>query len=82
MARPALSEAAEEMAALQWQHHPHLCALQVPNIVRGIYEKMECIRTASARHSLDLLLLLMTDQCPREVVTSLLKLSPSSCDRC
>ncbi|KFV41411.1 Maestro heat-like repeat-containing protein family member 7, partial [Gavia stellata] len=52
---------------------------EVPNIVRCIYENTECIRTASARHSLGLLLLLMTDQCPREVVTSLLKLSPS-CD--
>ncbi|KAK4809451.1 hypothetical protein QYF61_014794 [Mycteria americana] len=80
MGRAAVSEAAEEMAALQWQHHPHLCALQVPNIMRCIYENMECIGMASARHSLDLLLLLMTDQCPREVVTSLLKLSPS-CDR-
>ncbi|KAK4809423.1 hypothetical protein QYF61_019995 [Mycteria americana] len=53
---------------------------EVPNIMRCIYENMECIGMASARHSLDLLLLLMTDQCPREVVTSLLKLSPS-CDR-
>lgn len=57
-----------------------LCALQVPKIVRCIYENMECIHTVSVRHSLALLLLVMTDQCPREVVTSLLKLSPS-CDR-
>lgn len=80
MDRAAVSEAAEERAALQWQHHPHPCAIQVPNIVRCIYENVEHIHTASARHSLDLLLLLMTEQCPMEVVTSLLKLSPS-CDR-
>ncbi|KAM6238911.1 maestro heat-like repeat-containing protein family member 7 [Spheniscus humboldti] len=35
---------------------------EVPNIVRCIYENTECIRTASAQHSLDSLLLLMTDQ--------------------
>ncbi|KAM6048645.1 uncharacterized protein LJ206_017664 isoform 2-T2 [Theristicus caerulescens] len=52
---------------------------EVPSIMRCIYENMECIRMASAWQSLDLLLLLMTDQCPGEVVTSLLKLSPS-CD--
>ncbi|KAM6042948.1 maestro heat-like repeat-containing protein family member 7 [Theristicus caerulescens] len=52
---------------------------EVPSIVRCIYENMACICMASARHRLDLLLLLMTDQCPGEVVTSLLKLSPS-CD--
>ncbi|XP_029876474.1 uncharacterized protein LOC115343976 [Aquila chrysaetos chrysaetos] len=52
---------------------------EVPNIMRCIYENMEHVHTASARHSLDRLLLLMTDQCPMEVVTSLLKLSPS-CD--
>ncbi|KAM6032625.1 maestro heat-like repeat-containing protein family member 7 [Theristicus caerulescens] len=52
---------------------------EVPSIVRCIYENMACICMASARHRLDLLLLLLTDQCPGEVVTSLLKLSPS-CD--
>lgn len=79
MGRASVSEAAEEMTALQWQHHPHLGVLQVPNIVKCIYDNMECICTASARHSLDLLLLLLADQWPEEVVTSLWKLCP--CDR-
>ena len=68
--------AAGEMAALQWQHHPHLCPLQVPKIMSGIHGNLEHIRVAPARHSVDSLLLLLTNRCPREVVKSLLKCSP------
>lgn len=80
MARAAVSEAAEERPALEWQQHPHPCALQVKKIVRCIHGNMERICTASAQKSLAPLLLLMTDRWPRKVVTSLLELSPS-CDR-
>ena len=82
MGRAAVSVAAWEMAALQWQHHPHLCPppLQVPKIMRCIHRNMEYIRTEPARHSLDSLLLLLTKWCPRGAVRSLLKISPA-CDR-
>lgn len=78
--RAAVSVAAWEMAALQWQHCPQPCPLQVPKIVRSIHKNVECVRTEPARHSLDSLLLLLTKWCPREVVRSLLKISPT-CDR-
>ena len=54
--------------------------LQVPKIMRYIHRNMEYIRTEPARHSLDSLLLLLTKWCPRGVVRSLLKISPT-CDR-
>ncbi|XP_062455585.1 maestro heat-like repeat-containing protein family member 7 [Rhea pennata] len=51
----------------------------VPKIVRCIYENLRCISTGSARHSLDILLLLLTYLYPSEVVISLLNCSPP-CD--
>lgn len=73
-----MGRAAEEMAALQCQHHPHLCPLQVPKITSCIHKNLGCINTESARQSVESLLLLMTDRYPIQVVTSLLKLSPSA----
>ncbi|XP_063205479.1 uncharacterized protein LOC134522107 [Chroicocephalus ridibundus] len=51
----------------------------VPKFMRYIHKNVECICTEPARHSLDSLLLRMTEWCPREVVRSLLKISPT-CD--
>ncbi|XP_040398461.1 uncharacterized protein LOC121062495 [Cygnus olor] len=50
----------------------------VPKIMRCIYGSVECISTASARQSLDILILWLTNQWPKKVVRSLLKISPSS----
>lgn len=72
--------AAEEMAAVWWQHHPHSCALQVPIVVEGIYSNLEHIGTPSARHSLHALLLMMTKLWPGDVILHLVRLSPE-CDR-
>ena len=71
-----MGRAAEEMAALQWQHHPHLCPLQVPKIMKCMHENLECINRESARQSVQSLLLLLTDQYTTQVVVSLLKFSP------
>lgn len=46
--------------------------------MRCIYGSVECISTASARQSLDILILWLTNQWPKKVVRSLLKISPSS----
>ncbi|KAM6228831.1 uncharacterized protein M6G45_016149 [Spheniscus humboldti] len=51
----------------------------VPKIVRYLHKNMGHIHTEPARRSLDSLLLLLTKRCPREVVRSLLKISPT-CD--
>ncbi|XP_050770338.1 uncharacterized protein LOC127028673 [Gymnogyps californianus] len=53
--------------------------MDVPKIMRYIHRNMEYIHTEPARHSLDSLLLLLTKWCPRGVVRSLLKISPT-CD--
>ena len=71
-----MARAAEEMAALQWQHHPHLCPLQVPKIMTCIHKNLERINMKSAQQSMESLLPLLTDQDPMEVVLSLLKFSP------
>lgn len=57
-----------------------MCHIQVPKIMRYIHKNMECVSTEPAQHSLDSLLLLLTERCPREVVRSLLEISPT-CDR-
>ena len=75
-----MGRAAEEMAALQWQHHPHLCPLQVPSIVGCIHESLEYTSTVSARVSLDALLILLACEYPRELVFSMLIRVPL-CDR-
>lgn len=80
MGRAAISAAAEEMAAVWWQHHPHSCALQVPIIMSCIYTNVQHISAASARDSLDLLLLSMAEQYPTEMIVSLVDISPS-CER-
>ena len=64
------------MAALQWQHHPHLCPLQVPKIMSCIYENWEYVTMESGQRSMESLLLLMANQCPGDVVTTLLKIAP------
>ncbi|CAM9150950.1 unnamed protein product, partial [Bubo scandiacus] len=51
----------------------------VPEILRCIHKNVEQIRAEPARCSLDSLLLLLTKWCPREVVRSLLGISPT-CD--
>ncbi|KAK2517678.1 hypothetical protein Q9233_012934 [Columba guinea] len=51
----------------------------VPKLMRYIHKNMECVSTEPARHSLASLLLLLTERCPREVVRSLLEISPT-CD--
>ncbi|XP_074930908.1 uncharacterized protein LOC142048165 [Phalacrocorax aristotelis] len=51
----------------------------VPKIMRYIHKNVECIRREPARHSLHSLLLLLTKWCPRDVVRSLLMISPT-CD--
>ena len=71
-----MARATEEMAALHWQHHPHLCPLQVPKIMRCIHENLACIHMQSARQSVEALLLLMANKCPGEVVITLLKIAP------
>eukprot|EP00075_Anas_platyrhynchos_P015489 XP_027304742.1 uncharacterized protein LOC113842259 isoform X3 [Anas platyrhynchos] len=50
----------------------------VPEIVRCIYRHVECINTASARRSLDSLILCLANQRPREVASTLLQMWPSS----
>ena len=64
--------AAEEMAARQWQHHPHLCPLQVPGIVRCIHESLAYTTTVSAWESLDALLIVLACEYPRELAFSML----------
>ncbi|KAK2529668.1 hypothetical protein Q9233_006835 [Columba guinea] len=51
----------------------------VPKLMRYIYKNIEGVSTEPARHSLPSLLLLLTERCPREVVRSLLEISPT-CD--
>ncbi|XP_026723074.1 uncharacterized protein LOC113490702 [Athene cunicularia] len=51
----------------------------VPEILRYIHKTVEHIRTEPARNSLDSLLLLLTRWSPREMVRSLLRISPT-CD--
>ncbi|CAM9152253.1 unnamed protein product, partial [Bubo scandiacus] len=51
----------------------------VPEIMRFIHKNVEHIRTETARNSLDSLLLQLTKWNPREVVRSLLRISPT-CD--
>ncbi|KAM6184409.1 uncharacterized protein WM294_017128 [Sarcoramphus papa] len=55
---------------------PNSWLTDVPKIMSGIHGNLEHIRVAPARHSVDSLLLLLTNRCPREVVKSLLKCSP------
>ena len=50
----------------------------MPQITRCIYENVEFINTASAQQSLGIFLVWLTNQWPREVVRSLLKIAPSS----
>ncbi|XP_074994748.1 uncharacterized protein LOC142076326 [Calonectris borealis] len=52
---------------------------EVPKIMRYIHNTVEYIHTEPARHSLDSLLLLLTERCPSEAVRSLLQISPT-CD--
>ncbi|KAK2532103.1 hypothetical protein Q9966_008369 [Columba livia] len=51
----------------------------VPKLMRYIYKNIEGVSTEPARHSLHSLLLLLTERCSREVVRSLLEISPT-CD--
>ncbi|XP_026719269.1 uncharacterized protein LOC113488367 [Athene cunicularia] len=51
----------------------------VPKVLRGIHKIVEHIHAELARHSLDLLLLLLLRWRPREVVRTLLDISPT-CD--
>ncbi|KAK2529660.1 hypothetical protein Q9233_006827 [Columba guinea] len=51
----------------------------VPKLMRYIYKNIEGVSTEPAQHSLHSLLLLLTERCPREVVRSLLEISPT-CD--
>ncbi|CAM9150322.1 unnamed protein product [Bubo scandiacus] len=53
--------------------------VDVPEIMRFIHKNVEHIRTEPARNSLDSLLLQLTKWNPREVVRSLLRISPT-CD--
>ncbi|KAM6184402.1 uncharacterized protein WM294_017120 [Sarcoramphus papa] len=55
---------------------PNSWLTDVPKIMSGIHGNLEHICVAPARHSVDSLLLLLTNRCPREVVKSLLKCSP------
>ncbi|XP_071654504.1 uncharacterized protein [Patagioenas fasciata] len=66
----------EEVAALQWQCHPHLCLLQLPKIMRCIHKNLDSINTAPARQSMASLLLLMADRRPGKVLTTLLRIAP------
>jgi len=70
-----MGRAAEEVAALHWQHHPQLCLLQVPKIMRCIRGNREHINMESARQSVESLLLLLANRKPITVLTSLLKVS-------
>ncbi|XP_026722906.1 uncharacterized protein LOC113490586 [Athene cunicularia] len=54
--------------------------MDVPKIMRYIHKNVEHILTEPAWNSLDSLLLLLTEWSPREVVRSLLRISPT-CDR-
>ena len=80
MGRAAVSVAAEEMVALQRQHHPHLCPFQARKILESVHRNMEFICTVTARHSLESLLFLLIKWRPKDTVMSLLKITPS-CDR-
>ncbi|KAK2532146.1 hypothetical protein Q9966_008410 [Columba livia] len=63
----------------QGLQHPHPSHIQVPKLMRYIYKNIEGVSTEPARHSLHSLLLLLTERCSREVVRSLLEISPT-CD--
>lgn len=64
------------MAVLQWQHHPPLRPLQVPKILSGIHRNWQRVHLVPTLHSTNSLLLVLTNQRPREVVMSLLQFSP------
>ena len=70
-----MGRAAEEAAALQWQHHPQLCLLQVPKIMRCIQDNLEHINMESARQDVESLLLLLTERYLTTVLKSLLQVS-------
>jgi len=71
-----MGRAAEDVAALQWQYHPHLCPLQVPKVMRCIHKNMECMNTESAQQSVESLVHLLPNQYPDEVLMGLLRFSP------
>lgn len=68
--------AAEDIAALQWQHHSHLCPLQVQKILTCIYDSVQGIQKLAIQHCFDSLLMKMADEYPEEVVTTLLNIAP------
>ena len=71
-----MGRAAEELAVLQWQHHPPLCPLQVPKIMKCLQENLEGINRESEQQSMKSLLLLLTNRYPAQVAISLVTFSP------
>lgn len=70
-----MGRAAEDMAALQWQCHPHLYPFQVPKVVNCIFENLLCIATEPGRGKVQSLFLLMTSEYSSAVVISLCKMA-------
>ncbi|XP_071586978.1 uncharacterized protein [Heliangelus exortis] len=79
MGRAAVAVAAEEMVALQWQHHSHPCPLQAHEVLRCIHSTVEHVCSEPARHSLRSLLRVLAERFPEDTVRSLLRISPH-CD--
>ncbi|XP_055676018.1 maestro heat-like repeat family member 5 [Falco peregrinus] len=55
---------------------PHVWLTDVPKIMSCIYESWEYVTMESGQRSMESLLLLMANQCPGDVVTTLLKIAP------
>lgn len=70
-----MGRAAQDTAALQWQHQPHLYSLQVPKIVRHIFAYCDEKNTPAA-HSFYSLLALMANKWPGRVVATALDVAP------
>lgn len=66
-----MGRAAEDMAALQWQDHPHLYPLQVPKVVNSILENLPCITTESGCRKVESLFLRLTNEYTSAVVIGL-----------
>nr|XP_047912273.1 uncharacterized protein LOC125181520 isoform X4 [Anser cygnoides] len=79
LAHPAaISAAAGQLAAVQWQLHSLLCPLQVQKILRFLHENLKKSNSTSLlRQSFFLVLKALTNQFPREALRSVLTSLPS-----
>ncbi|XP_040399776.1 uncharacterized protein LOC121063421 isoform X2 [Cygnus olor] len=74
----AISVAAGQLAAVQWQLHSLLCPLQVQKILRFLHENLKKSNSTSLlRQSFFLVLRALTNQFPREALINVLTSLPS-----